>query len=141
MAFFVIEEPLSAQLHAEDEEAEQLCQSAAENIEPEVHFKPVSQISEGVLPESTMCMGATDLVIQLPHGAVVERGARQQTEQFYGLDGQENDDAPHPLRRQITDGDEQQTIARIEHQDVAVVEGHIDDAEHEQQTHAPSKAA
>ena len=70
---------------------------------------------------------------------MVERGACQQTKEFYGLDGQQGDDAPHPLRRQIADGYEQQAIARIEHQDVAIVEGHVDNAKHEQQAHAPGK--
>ena len=56
------------------------------------------------------------------------------------MDGQQGDDAPHPLRRQIADGDEQQAVARIEHQNVAIVESHVDNAEHEQQAHTPGKA-
>lgn len=35
----VIEESLPSQLHAEDEEAKQLCQSSAEDIETENHLK------------------------------------------------------------------------------------------------------
>ena len=88
-----------------------------------------------------MFVGAVDLAIQFPHGAVVERGARQQTIKLYGLDGQQDDDAPHPLRRQITDGDKQQAVARIQHQDVAIVEGYVDDTKHKQQAHTPGKAA
>ena len=85
-------------------------------------------------------MHGVDFAIHLPQGGVIHRGARQQAEQFYGLDGQQADDAPHPLRGQITDGDEQQAVTGIEHQDVAVVEGHVDDAKHEQQAHTPGKA-
>ena len=42
------------------------------------------------------------------------------------------DDAPYCLRWQITDGNEQQTIAGIKHQDVAIVERHVDDTKHEE---------
>ena len=85
-------------------------------------------------------MCTDDLAIHFPQSAVVDRSASQQTEEFYGLYGQQSDEAPHPLRRQIADGDEQQTIACIEHQDVSVIEGHVDNAEEEQQAHAPGKA-
>ena len=72
---------------------------------------------------------------------MIDLKARQQTIQLYGLDGQQADDTPDRLRRQIADGNKQQTIAGIEHQDVTIVEGHIDDAKQEKQAHAPGKAS
>ena len=136
----VVEHPLAPKLHAEDEEAEQLCQAAAKDIETEVYLKAVAQIGEGVFPECAVLVHVVDLAIELPHGGMVHRRTSQQTVQLHGLDGQQSDDAPDGLRRQIADGNEQQTIAGIEHQDVAVVERHIDDTEHEEQTHAPGEA-
>ena len=81
------------------------------------------------------------LIIDLKEPCVVYRRTAQQAEQFHGLDGEQGDDAPHPLRRQVADRDEQQPITSIEHQDVAIVERHVDDAKHEEQAHAPGKPA
>ena len=44
----------------------QLRQSSAEDIEPKVHLKSISQVGEGVLPERTMFMCAVDLAIHFP---------------------------------------------------------------------------
>ena len=83
----IVKESLPSQLHTEDKQAEQLRQSSAEDIEPEVHLKAVSQIGERILPERAMLVGAVDLAIQFPHSAVVDGGTRQQTIKFHGLNG------------------------------------------------------
>ena len=137
----IIEHPLASQLHAEDEEAEQLCQSATEDVEPEIEFESVAQVVDGILPERAVLVQGYRAVVNLKERGMVYRGAAQQAEQFHGLDGQQADDAPDRFRGQVTDRDEQQAIACVEHEDVAVVEGHIDEAEHEKQTHAPGEAA
>ena len=62
----VIEQPLAPYLHAKDEEAEQLRQSSAEDIEPQIHLKPISQVGERVLPKRTMLMSGVDLTIHFP---------------------------------------------------------------------------
>ena len=72
---------------------------------------------------------------------MVYRRCDQQTEQLHGLDGQQEYDAPHPPRRQIADGDEQQPVARIEHQYVAVIKDSVYDTQEEQEAHSPDKAS
>ena len=47
----IVEKPLTAQLHAEDEEAEQLRQPSAKDIKAQIQLKTISQVGEGVLPE------------------------------------------------------------------------------------------
>ena len=115
MAPFVVEHSLASQLHTEDKQTEQLRQSSAEDIESQIHLKAVSQVGEGVFPERTMLVCAIDDARDFIESGMVNLVARQQTVKFHGLDGQQADNAPHPLRRQIADGDEQQTVARIEH--------------------------
>lgn len=44
MTVLVIKQPLAPQLHAKDEEAEKLRQSAAEDIEPQVQLKAILQV-------------------------------------------------------------------------------------------------
>ena len=56
----VIKQSLPAKLHAKNEEAEQLRQSSAEDIEPQIHFKAISQVGECVLPERAMLMCSVD---------------------------------------------------------------------------------
>ena len=70
---------------------------------------------------------------------MVDVDTSQQAEQLYRLDGQQGDDAPDSFRRQITDGNQQKAVAGIEHQDVTIVEGHVDKPETKQQAHAPGK--
>ena len=136
----VVEQPLPAQLHAENEETEQLRQSPAEDVEPQVELKAILQVVHGILPERPVLVQGNRLVVNLEEPRVVSRSARQQAKQLNRLDSQQADDAPHPLRRQVADGDEQQPVGGIEHQDVTVVERHIDKAKPEQQAHAPGKA-
>ena len=116
-------------------------QTAAEYVEPEVKLKTIAQVVDGILPERTVLVEGNRLFVNLKERRVVYLCAAQQAEKLYGLDGQQGDDAPYPLRGQIADGNEYQTIARIKHQDVAVVESYIDEAEHEEQAHTPGETA
>ena len=137
----MVEQPVPPQLHAKDEEAEQLRETAAEDVETQVHLEAVAQVGEGVLPERAVLVGIVDDGGHLIEPGMVDLGAREQAEQLDGLDGEQGDDAPHPSGRQVADGDEQQPVAGVEHEDVAIVEGHIDHAKEEQQEHAPGEAA
>ena len=51
VAPLIVEEPVTPQLQAEDEQAEQLGEPAAEDIVPQDQLKPPSQVVEGILPE------------------------------------------------------------------------------------------
>ena len=55
------------------------------------------------------------------------------------MNGKQTNDAPHRFRWQITDGNKQQAIDGIEHEDIAIVKRHVDKTKHEQQAHTPSK--
>ena len=66
MIALIVEQSLPSQLHAEDEEAEQLRQSSAEDIETEIQLKSISQVGEGVLPKCTMLVCTDDLAIYFP---------------------------------------------------------------------------
>ena len=83
----VVEQPLSTKLHAEDKETEELCQTSAEDIESEIHLKPVSEVGDGVLQKRAMFVHAVDTTIQFPHGGMINRTTSQQTEELHGLDG------------------------------------------------------
>ena len=74
----VIEQSLPTKLHAENEEAEQLRQSSAEDIEPQIHLKPVSQVGERVLPERAMLMYSVDDAGDLIEPGMVNLVVRQQ---------------------------------------------------------------
>ena len=141
MTVLVIKQPLAPQLHSKDEEAEKLRQSAAEDIEPQVQLKAILQVVQRVLPESAMFVQSHRLAIDFKETGMVDGDACQQAEELYRLYGQQGYDAPDGSRRQVTDGDEQQAVDRIEHEDIAIVERYIDESKNEQQTHAPGKAA
>ena len=66
MSALIVKEPLTPQLHAEDKQAEQLCESSTEDIEPKVYLKSISQVGESVFPECTMFVCAVDLAIHFP---------------------------------------------------------------------------
>ena len=137
----VVEEPVTPQLHAEDEQAEQLGESTAEDVEPQVQFEPISEIVYGILPKCAIFMQTDGFVVYLKERGVVNLRSRKQTEQFYWLDGQQANDAPDNSRWQKTDGDEQQSIDCIKHQNVTIVESNVDKAKDKQQAHAPGKTA
>ncbi len=82
----VIEHSLPPQLHAEDEEAEQLRESSAKDIEAEIHLKTISQIRESVLPERTMLMSGIDDARYLVESGMVNLKTCQQAEKFHRLD-------------------------------------------------------
>ena len=63
IASLVVKHSLTSQLHAEDDEAEQLRQSSAEDIEPEVYLKSISQVGKSILQERAMLVGAIDLTV------------------------------------------------------------------------------
>jgi len=109
---------------------------AAKDIETEVLFKSVTQVGKGVLPECPMLMCIVDNSWNLIKTGMVDLKARQQTIQFYRLDGRW---CTRPPLTQLTERVEQQAIARIEHQDIASLERHIDDTEQEEHTHAPGE--
>ena len=132
---------MAPQLHSEDKQAEQLCESSAEDIEPEVQFEAIPQVVDGILPKRPRLVQADGLVVNLEEPRMVDFGSREQAEQFHGLNGEEGDDAPYGSRRQIADGDEQEAVHRIEHEDVAIVECHVDKAKDKQQAHAPGKSS
>ena len=91
----IVKETMSPQLHAEDEKAEQLGESPAEDIESQIEFEPVSEVVDGILHERTVLMQADGPVVYLKERGMVYRGARKQAEQLHRLDGQQCDDAPH----------------------------------------------
>ena len=116
-------------------------QTAAEDVVPEVKFKAIAKVVDGILPECAVLVESQRPVVNLKECRVVYLSAAQQAEKLYGLNGQQGDDEPNPLRGQVTDRNEQQSVASVEHQDVAVVEGYIDEAEHEEQAHTPGETS
>lgn len=141
MTVLVIKQPMAPQLHAKDEETEELRQPTAEDIEPQVQLKAILQVVQSVLPESAMFVQSHRLAIDFKETGMVDGDACQQAEELYRLYGQQGYDAPDGSRRQVTDGDEQQAVDRIEHEDIAIVERYVDESENEHQAHAPGKAA
>ena len=52
-------------------------------------------------------MQGDGLIVDVKESGMVDGGIRHQAKQFYRLDGQQTNDAPHYARRQITDRYEQ----------------------------------
>ena len=79
-----------------------------------------------------MFVQGNGLVVYFEERGMVDGCTCDETVQLDGLDGQQANDAPHGFRRQVADGDEQQAIDGIEHQDIAIVESHVDKTEYEE---------
>ena len=102
---FVVEEPMPSQLHAEDEQAEQLGESSAEDVVTEVQLKPILEVVNGIVHESAIFMQTDGFVVYLKERGMVDCGSRNQAEKLHGLNSQETDDAPDDSRWQVADGD------------------------------------
>ena len=112
-------------------------ESAAVDVVSEVEFEAIAKVVRDILPKRTMLVDSDGLTINIEESGMVDCGARQQAEQLNRLNGKQDDDAPDGTGRKIADGDEHQAVNGIEHQDVAIVKGYVDQSENEQQTHAP----
>ena len=90
---------MPSQLHAEDEQAEQLGESSAEDVVTEVQLKPILEVVDGIVHESAIFMQTDGFVVYLKERGMVDWLNGQDCLYHVNLQGRLNGEVVNSLTR------------------------------------------
>ena len=139
MVALVVEQPVASDEDAEIEKSQGLGDAALADEPADIGQEAVFEAGGGGLEERAFAVRPAHSHISLPDEGGVRLPAGDQAVYLYGLDEQEDGDAPEDRSAEIPCRNHQQAEDCIGRQDVSVVEHQVQDAEAQKQEHPPGE--